>query len=52
MQGTDMEAIAAVRDATHAGVTAAGGVTTLEEVDALEASASTRWPAWRSIPGG
>jgi phosphoribosylformimino-5-aminoimidazole carboxamide ribotide isomerase len=37
MQGTDMEAIAAVRAATTRPLTAAGGITTQEEVDALHA---------------
>jgi phosphoribosylformimino-5-aminoimidazole carboxamide ribotide isomerase len=37
MQGTDMAAIKAVRDATKRPVTAAGGITTREEVDALHA---------------
>ena len=36
MQGTDMDAIKAVKDATARRVTAAGGVTTREEVDALD----------------
>jgi phosphoribosylformimino-5-aminoimidazole carboxamide ribotide isomerase len=36
MQGTDMAAIKAVKDATARRVTAAGGVTTREEVDALD----------------
>lgn len=36
MQGTDMEAIRAVRAATTRAVTAAGGITTLEEIDYLE----------------
>lgn len=36
MQGTDMAAIQAVKDATARRVTAAGGVTTREEVDALD----------------
>jgi phosphoribosylformimino-5-aminoimidazole carboxamide ribotide isomerase len=36
MQGTDMEAIKAVRDATARRVTAAGGITTREEIDALD----------------
>ena len=36
MQGTDMEAIKAVKAATGRRVTAAGGVTTREEVDALD----------------
>ena len=36
MQGTDMDAIRAVKDATARRVTAAGGVTTREEVDALD----------------
>jgi phosphoribosylformimino-5-aminoimidazole carboxamide ribotide isomerase len=36
MQGTDMAAIQAVKDATMRRVTAAGGVTTREEVDALD----------------
>ena len=36
MQGTDMAAIRAVKDATARRVTAAGGVTTREEVDALD----------------
>lgn len=35
MQGTDMEAIKAVRDATSRRVTAAGGISTREEIDTL-----------------
>ncbi len=35
MQGTDMDAIRAVRDATTCRVTAAGGITTRQEIDAL-----------------
>jgi phosphoribosylformimino-5-aminoimidazole carboxamide ribotide isomerase len=35
MQGTDMAAIRAVKDATRARVTAAGGITTQEEIDLL-----------------
>ena len=38
MQGTDMDAILAVRKATTRRVTAAGGITTWEEIDALDAS--------------
>jgi phosphoribosylformimino-5-aminoimidazole carboxamide ribotide isomerase len=38
MQGTDMEAIMAVRQATSRRVTAAGGITTWEEIDALDAA--------------
>ena len=37
MQGTDMEAILAVRRATDRRVTAAGGITTWDEIDALDA---------------
>ena len=37
MQGTDMNAILAVRHATTRRVTAAGGITTWEEIDALDA---------------
>jgi phosphoribosylformimino-5-aminoimidazole carboxamide ribotide isomerase len=37
MQGTDMAAIRAVRDATTRRVTAAGGITTRDEIDALDA---------------
>jgi phosphoribosylformimino-5-aminoimidazole carboxamide ribotide isomerase len=37
MQGTDMAAIRAVRDATTHRVTAAGGITTREEIDTLHA---------------
>lgn len=37
MMGTDMAAIEAVRAATRRRLTAAGGITTLEEVDALHA---------------
>ena len=37
MQGTDIAAIRAVKDATTAKVTAAGGITTQEEIDALHA---------------
>jgi len=37
MQGTDMAAIRAVRDATRRPLIAAGGVTTQEEIDALDA---------------
>ena len=36
MQGTDLDAIKAVKDVTARRVTAAGGVTTREEVDALD----------------
>ena len=36
MQGTDMDAIKAVRDATARRVTAAGGITSREEIDALD----------------
>lgn len=36
MQGTDMAAITAVRDATSRRVVAAGGITTQEEIDALD----------------
>ena len=36
MQGTDMDAIRAVRDATNRRITAAGGITTREEIDALD----------------
>jgi len=35
MQGTDMDAIRVLRDATARKVTAAGGITTREEIDAL-----------------
>ena len=35
MQGTDMQAILAVRQATHRRVTAAGGITTWDEIDRL-----------------
>jgi len=38
MQGTDMEAIMAVRRATTRRVTAAGGITTWAEIDALDAA--------------
>ena len=38
MQGTDMEAIMAVRHATSRRVTAAGGITTWDEIDALDAA--------------
>ncbi len=37
MRGTDLEAILAVRRATRRRVTAAGGITTREEIDALDA---------------
>lgn len=37
MKGTDLGAIKAVRDATTRRVTAAGGITTQEEIDALDA---------------
>lgn len=37
MQGTDMSVIAALRAATARGLTAAGGITTHEEIDALDA---------------
>jgi phosphoribosylformimino-5-aminoimidazole carboxamide ribotide isomerase len=36
MQGTDLDAIRAVRAATHRRLTAAGGITTREEIDALD----------------
>ena len=38
MQGTDMEAILAVRNATSRRLTAAGGITTQEEIDRLDAA--------------
>jgi len=38
MQGTNMPAIMAVRDATSRRVTAAGGITTWDEIDALDAA--------------
>ena len=38
MQGTDMAAIMAVRNATSKRVTAAGGITTWDEIDALDAA--------------
>src|SRR5688500_6537893 len=38
MQGTDMDAIMAVRRATSRRVTAAGGITTREAIDALDAA--------------
>lgn len=38
MQGTDIRAILAVRDATSRRVTAAGGITTWEEIDRLDAA--------------
>jgi phosphoribosylformimino-5-aminoimidazole carboxamide ribotide isomerase len=38
MQGTDMDAILAVRRATGRRVTAAGGITTWDEIDALDAA--------------
>lgn len=38
MQGTDMDAIMAVRHATSRRVTAAGGITTWAEIDALDAA--------------
>jgi phosphoribosylformimino-5-aminoimidazole carboxamide ribonucleotide (ProFAR) isomerase len=37
MQGTDMAAIFAVRQATTRRVTAAGGITTVEEIERLDA---------------
>jgi phosphoribosylformimino-5-aminoimidazole carboxamide ribonucleotide (ProFAR) isomerase len=36
MQGTDIDAIRAVKDATARRVTAAGGITTREEIEALD----------------
>ena len=36
LQGTDMSAILAVRDATSRRITAAGGITTWDEIDALD----------------
>ena len=38
MQGTDLDAIMAVRQATTRRLTAAGGITTWDEIDALEAA--------------
>jgi phosphoribosylformimino-5-aminoimidazole carboxamide ribotide isomerase len=38
MQGTDFDAIVAVRRATARRVTAAGGITTREEIDRLDAA--------------
>jgi phosphoribosylformimino-5-aminoimidazole carboxamide ribonucleotide (ProFAR) isomerase len=37
MQGTDMAAITAVKSATERKLTAAGGITTREEIDVLDA---------------
>src|SRR5262245_32410350 len=37
MEGTDMTAVRAVKDATRADVTAAGGITTQDEIDVLHA---------------
>jgi phosphoribosylformimino-5-aminoimidazole carboxamide ribotide isomerase len=37
MRGTDLDAIRAIRDATTRRVTAAGGITSREEIDALDA---------------
>ena len=37
MQGTDMDAIKAVAQATERKLTAAGGITTRAEIDALDA---------------
>jgi phosphoribosylformimino-5-aminoimidazole carboxamide ribonucleotide (ProFAR) isomerase len=39
MQGTDIDAILAVRRATTRRVTAAGGITTWNEIDTLDAEA-------------
>jgi phosphoribosylformimino-5-aminoimidazole carboxamide ribonucleotide (ProFAR) isomerase len=36
MQGTDLEAIASIAAATRRRVTAAGGITTMEEIDYLD----------------
>ena len=36
MQGTDMNAVKALRDAVHCRVVAAGGVSTIEEIETLE----------------
>ena len=38
MQGTDIEAILEVRRATSRRITAAGGITTQEEIDTLDAN--------------
>lgn len=38
MQGTDMDAILAVKRATHRRLTAAGGITTWDDIDALDAA--------------
>jgi phosphoribosylformimino-5-aminoimidazole carboxamide ribotide isomerase len=38
MQGTDMDAILTIRQATDRRVTAAGGITTWDEIDALDAA--------------
>ena len=51
MQGTDIPAILAVARATSRPVTAAGGITTRQEIDELRpATASTPWSAWPSTP--
>ena len=66
MEGTDIDAILEVRRATTRRVTAAGGITTQEEIDALHAhdvdavvgmavyTGSSPWsaadPAGRSLP--
>ena len=52
MQGTDMEAILAVRDATTRRVVAAGGITTRRKSTTSTRSASTPSSAWRFTRGG
>ena len=52
MQGTDLDWFRRLRAATTLEITAAGGITTIDEIRELQRSASTpRW-AWRSTPGG
>ena len=51
MRGTDRNAIRDVRGATTRRVTAAGGITTQNEIDDSTPSAWTRWSGWRFIPG-
>ena len=52
MQGTDLEWFRRLRAATPLELTAAGGVTTMEDVRALLAM-DVHWRSgWRCIPGG
>ena len=52
MQGTDLDWFRRLRAATRHEITAAGGITTIEEIRELQRWTSMRRSAWRSIRAG